>query len=259
MDINYDAIYISPHLDDVALSCGGQIFLQTQRGERVLVVTVAAGEPQTAARSPFAQFLHHNWGFSASDGVAMRRAEDVAACALLGAEALHWRLPDAIYRLNPGAQEPLYMSNEDIFGPVHPAEEGLVENVARFLGSLPPAGRVVAPLAIGNHVDHQLVRAAAVRVWRRALLFYEDYPYVQRDPQALAQLLHPAENWRSYLIRLPHPALTARLAAIRAYASQISSLFNDDAHLETSVLAQVARTGGERLWQTVKNRPWTLE
>lgn len=249
MDVNYDAIYLSPHLDDVALSCGGQIFLQTQRGQRVLVVTIAAGEPQTNIRSTFAEFLHHNWGFSASEAVAMRRAEDDAACAHLGAEAMHWHLPDAIYRLHPQSDAPLYTSDEDIFGPVHCSEDGLVDDIARFLTSLPAATRVVAPLAIGNHVDHQLVHAAAARVWQTDLLYYEDYPYVQRHPQELARRTQPASAWRSYLIPLTHAALSARLAATRAYTSQLSSLFNDDADLEASIRAQVAQTGGERLWQ----------
>lgn len=249
MDANYDAIYLSPHLDDVALSCGGQIFLQTQRGERVLVVTITAGEPQTTKRSTFAEFLHHNWGFSASEGVAMRRAEDGAACAQLGAETMHWHLPDAIYRLHPESEAPLYTSDEDIFGPVHSSEDGLVQEIAQFFTSLPSAARVVAPLAIGNHVDHQLVHAAAARVWQTALLYYEDYPYVQRHPQELARRTQPASEWRSYLIPLTHAALNARLAATQAYTSQLSSLFNNDADLEASIRAQVARTGGERLWQ----------
>lgn len=254
MNMNYDTIYLSPHLDDVALSCGGQIFVQTQRGERVLVVTVAAGEPQTTRRSTFAEFLHHNWGFSASEGVSMRRAEDVAACAYLGAETMHWHLPDAIYRLHPGTEEPLYTSNEDIFGPVHGTEDRLVEEIAQFLTTLPAAARVVAPLAIGNHVDHQLVHAAAKRVWQSSLLYYEDYPYVQRHPRELSDRLQPASQWLSYLVPLPQPAIEARLAASRAYASQLSSLFNDDADLEASVRAQIARTGGERLWQRVSGK-----
>lgn len=245
----YDALYISPHLDDAALSCGGQIFLQTQRDERVLVVTVAAGEPTTDIRSPFAEFLHHNWGFDASEAVRRRRAEDQSAYQLLGAESLHWTLPDAIYRLDPQTEEPLYTSNDDIFGPLHPHEESLIATVADYFSTLPAARRVVAPLTVGNHVDHQLTRIAAERVWGASLRYYEDYPYVQREPQSLEQLLQPGHLWFSYLITLPQAALAARLEAIRKYASQISSLFNTVEQMESDVKQQVGRTGGERLWQ----------
>ena len=251
METVYDSLYLAPHLDDAALSCGGQIYRQTQRGENVLVVTVAAGEPYTDIRSPFARLLHHHWGFTATEVVTRRRAEDRAACQRLGAETLHWTLPDAIYRLHPQSHDPLYTSNDDIFGAVHPSEERLIVDLARFFSSLPDARRVVAPMAIGNHVDHQLVRTAAERVWGASLLYYEDYPYVQRDPQALERILQPTHQWRSYLITLSHSALVARIEAVGSYQSQISSLFNTSGQMEAAVTRHAARTGGERLWQKV--------
>lgn len=253
MNSDYDSVYVSPHLDDAALSCGGQIFWQTQRGERVLVVTVAAGEPDTDIRSPFAQFLHHHWGLTAAEAVSHRRVEDQAACQRLGAETRYWTLPDAIYRLHPETQTPLYTSDEDIFGPVHPSEEPLIGDLARFFSSLPKARRVVAPLAVGSHVDHQLVRAAAERVWGVSLLYYEDYPYVQQNPQSLAGMLQPARQWRSYLIPLSHAARAARIDAVKAYRSQIASLFNTVEQMESAIISQVARTGGERLWQRARS------
>lgn len=44
MKAGVDAIHLSPHLDDVVLSCGGQIAARCGRGESVLVVTLAAGD-----------------------------------------------------------------------------------------------------------------------------------------------------------------------------------------------------------------------
>lgn len=251
MKHSYDTIYLSPHLDDAALSCGGQIFEQTRRGETVLVVTLAAGEPQTEIRSIFAQFLHHNWGFTAKAGVAMRRAEDRVACDRLGAALLHWTLPDCIYRLHPHDETPLYTSNEDIFGAVHVAELPLIEEIARFMRELPLSPQIVAPLAAGNHVDHQLVRAAAEYVWGQTLLYYEDYPYVQRDPEELSRLITPPEQWRSTLKSLTPASLQARIDAISAYQSQISTLFNSTEEMASAVMGQVREAGGERLWQRV--------
>jgi LmbE family N-acetylglucosaminyl deacetylase len=58
----FDHIYLSPHLDDVALSCGGQIFLHTTAGQSVLVVTLMAGAPDAdTAVSEFVQLLHQRW------------------------------------------------------------------------------------------------------------------------------------------------------------------------------------------------------
>lgn len=42
----FDYIYISPHLDDVPLSCSGTICRQQAQGLNILVVTIFAGETQ---------------------------------------------------------------------------------------------------------------------------------------------------------------------------------------------------------------------
>ena len=92
---DFDQIYLSPHLDDAVLSCGGRISQQTARGEKVLVVTVCAGDPPPAPLSEFAQALHIRWALPFHP-VAARRDEDEAALAVLGASALHLPLPDCI-------------------------------------------------------------------------------------------------------------------------------------------------------------------
>ncbi|MFW6183238.1 MAG: PIG-L deacetylase family protein [Chloroflexota bacterium] len=248
-DNTYERIYLSPHLDDVALSCGGQIFQQAKAGQRILIATVAAGEPQTEIRSFFAEYLHHNWGLPADEAVAMRRAEDEAAAEQLGAEVQHWTLPDAIYRLHPETEEPLYTSNEDIFGPLHPAEHRLVQELAEQMARLPEAKTIVAPLAVGNHVDHQLVRLAAEETFGRDLLYYEDYPYVQRSPQSLQEQLSAGNDWQPQVIPLSEAAICARVAACRQYGSQLGTLFNDAQTMEALLRDHVAQVGGERLWR----------
>jgi LmbE family N-acetylglucosaminyl deacetylase len=81
------AVYLSPHLDDAALSCGGQIAQQTAAGLPVLIVTLMAGDPPARPLSPFAQQLHTRWQLhDAPTAVAARRAEDTAACRHLAAE-----------------------------------------------------------------------------------------------------------------------------------------------------------------------------
>lgn len=256
--VAYHAIYLSPHLDDVALSCGGQIYQQIRAGHDVLIVTLAAGWPESDILSDFAAFLHHAWGLSSSDKppaeavrevVQARRVEDALACERLGASFQHWTLPDCIYRRHPESGHPLYTSDAAIFGPVDPAEAPLVQELAEYLRGLPPAGRVVAPLAVGNHVDHQITRRAAEVAFGWALDYYEDYPYVQRRPEALAELLGDDAAWHSEVIALEPAGLQARTAAVAAYQSQLPTLFGDTAQMERLITAQVQATGGERLWQ----------
>ena len=246
----YDRIYLSPHLDDAVLSCGGRIYQEIAQGVRVLIVTLAAGEPRAEIRSSFAQFQHHNWGLDASEVIDARRAEDIAACRVLGADYVHWSLPDCIYRIDPASGEPLYTSEKDIFGEIDPAELPLVERLAEKIGSLPPDAQLLVPLTLGNHVDHQLTRAAAERQSGRSLVYYEDYPYIQRHPETLAALVSPESAWQAEVVPLSRAALEARIEASRQYRSQIGQLFDDGEGMVSAVRRQVAATGGERFWHS---------
>lgn len=245
----YDAIYLSPHLDDVALSCGGQVFQATRVGQRILIVTITAGDPPQAAVSGYAQSLHDRWELL-TDAVAVRRAEDQAANAILGAETLHWSLPDCIYRYHPVTGAPLYVSDPDIFGEVHPAEQSLVAALGEQMAALPAHQQLYVPLTIGHHVDHQLTRTAAEQVFApHTLCYYEDYPYAQKA-NALAQVIPATSHrWQPTVIPLDEAAIDAKIAAIAAFASQFSTFFKDQTDLETQIRTFTTAVGGERIWR----------
>lgn len=247
----YDLLYLSPHLDDAALSCGGQIVQHTQAGRRVMIVTVTAGEPALDATghiSDYARSLHDRWDLLA-DAVAGRRAEDVAACAILGADFLHLDLADCIYRMHPETGQPFYVSDADLFGPVHAAEEGVVAWLAGQFEALPRAEQIVVPLGVGNHVDHQLTRQAAERVWGVAgLIYYEDYPYAQKSGAVETIVGGQSGRWRSQAIPLTPTALAAKIQSILAFRSQISTFWSDEADLRVQVAGFAAQGGGEKNW-----------
>ncbi len=244
----YDAIYLSPHLDDAALSCGGQIFDAAEAGHKVLVVTTMAGEPPPGDLSEFAQGLHARWELAA-EVVARRREEDLAACKVLGAECLHWDFLDCIYRRHPQTEAFLYTTNAGLFGAIDGAETAVLDQLAAKLRTLPPGRRIFAPLAVGNHVDHQLVRAAAEASFGEDLYFYEDYPYV-RLPGALDLVVPPGSKaWLQEVMPVSEAGARARMDAIGAFASQVSTFFNGRADLEAQIYAQISAAGGERVWQ----------
>jgi len=245
----YDAIYLSPHLDDVALSCGGQIYQRTTAGQQVLIVSITAGDPPAQQLSGYVQSLHERWAL-ASDAVAARRAEDIAACRVLGATWAHWDLPDCIYRYHPETGEPFYQSDADIFGPVHPAELPVVATLQARMAALPAHGALIVPLTLGNHVDHLLTRTAAEAAFgREALAYYEDYPYAQQA-DALHQVIPVNEvGWQAEVVPLREEALQAKVRAIGAFVSQLSTFFTDDADLARQVRGFATQVGGERLWR----------
>lgn len=243
----YDAIYLSPHLDDAALSCGGQIYDRTAAGEHVLIVSVMAGSPHPSAQSDYIDSLHTRWEVE-GDAAAERRAEDIAACAILGADYLHLDLPDCIYRFHPVEGTPLYLSDADIFGDIHPAETVLLADLVGQFQTLPRAGAVIVPLTLGHHVDHLAVRAAAERAWSEGLAYYEDYPYAHQVEQWADMIADPAP-WRSTRIPISDAALRAKFAAIWAFRSQLSTFFGSRDDMERQVGSYAEMVGGERTWQ----------
>lgn len=250
-------IYLSPHLDDAALSCGGLIHQQARQGMRPLVITCFAGVPDYGMLSPFATWQHQRWG-EAPDPIGHRRKEDAMAMACLGAEYEHWEYLDCIYRSHPASGEFLYTTEEALFDTIDLSDHHLIaELAARLKKSLPMEGALLyAPLAAGQHVDHQLVSQAALqtqndgyRVW-----WYEDYPYAE-NRQNLAQAL---QLWISpplpIVQMLAEEDIAAKVAAIRLYSSQLAILFGDESSMVKRVTSYALAVGaghgyGERYWQ----------
>ncbi len=243
-----DRLYLSPHLDDAALSCGGQIAQAARRGERVAIATVFAAPEPAGPLSDLALMLHRGWGLPFGRVIAIRRAEDRDACRALGAEPLHLELPEAPYRRDPASGAPLYADARALFRPVAAADAATGAALRAALRELPPARLMVAPLAVGGHVDHHLVRAAAERCYGAALEHYEDFPYVARW-RSLARARRPRRAWASRVIVLDEADVAARCAAIACFRSQVRPLFRPAARMERAVRRRVARVGGERLWR----------
>lgn len=249
----YNTIYLSPHLDDAALSCGGQIWADTAVHKTSLIVTVMAGDPPPDTRSGYVDSLHKRWNL-AVNATAMRRQEDVVACRILGADFGHWNVPDCIYRQHPATGKPFYISDADIFGSIHPQEMVLVDRLAQLLDTLPAHDRLIVPLSVGNHVDHQLVRLAAEQcIPSDRLVYYEDYPYV-RDEAVLQAIFAASDaNWESQVTPLVDTAVANKIEAIAAFQSQLSTFFNGRVDLATQINDYVQKVGGERLWYRLTN------
>lgn len=230
------------------LSCGGCIWQQVHAGEQVLVVTVFAGSPGPLL-SGFAAEMHRRWQLPA-DAPAMRREEDSAALALLGAHFQHWPYTDCIYRQAPDGSFP-YSSEEALFGELHPAEEGLVAELSERILALPLAhdGLLYVPLGVGNHVDHRIVRRAAESSGH-PVQYYEDYPYAEKEQALLAVLT--GRLWRAVLCPLSEQALEAKIAAFACYNSQLGLLGVGIAEAAARIREFARRTGGdvpaERYW-----------
>jgi LmbE family N-acetylglucosaminyl deacetylase len=240
-------VFLSPHFDDVALSCGGLVWEQVQAGEQVIIWTVCAGipDPMRHTFSPFAQELHARWG-AGPEAVTTRQAEDIAACRVMGAAYRHLPVFDCIYRLDARGQ-PSYASEQALSGPLHPDEAVFASQLSQlWQPDLPLDAMLVCPLALGNHVDHQLTRLAAEQLGR-PLWYYADYPYVRRIPHQLSALTQV--GWRQRSFELSEAGLVAWQNAVAAHASQISTFWADEPAMRADLANYAVQEWGVCLWQ----------
>ena len=164
-------LYVSPHADDVAFSAAAQLARDVAAGARPTVVTL----------------------FDAPEPAAVRRAEDDAFARAFGVELERGEWPDAIVRRRR------YRSPAQLFAPMRADEAPLVEAIRVALQARVDGGcrRVVAPLGVGGHVDHQIAHAACRALVGAELSYYEDTPYVLTPfqlPRRLARLDAAAES-----------------------------------------------------------------
>jgi LmbE family N-acetylglucosaminyl deacetylase len=247
-------IYISPHLDDVALSCGGLVWEQQSAGLPVSIWTICAGDPPPGPLSPFAESLHERWQ-TGVETVALRRLEDIRACAELGAIYYHLQVPDCIYRRGDVSQQALYTSESGIFGKLNPEEEHLVDQISATLIEILPAQAVlVCPLTVGGHADHRLTKIVVEKALKAKphggweLLYYADYPYVRYETQKVADLQRSLA-WKLHTYPVSEDGVQAWLRAVAAYASQISTFWQDLDSMRADLSAYAHQAGGVRLWQ----------
>ena len=243
-------LFVSPHLDDIALSCGGLVRRLASRGQQVAIATVCtadrpAGQPLSVA----AQHVHGEGQLGDVQPYAVRRREDEAACAILGAEPIHLGLLDAIYR-HDDAGAPLY-PRDFIGGQV--AEHDWQRFFPQIKTALRPHLRrsqvIYAPLTIGGHVDHVLVRQAVEEsAGDTPVMFFEDYPYASKT------------DWRNSGVTMglaPSPQvlnedeIAARINAISQYPSQMFALFERAETMPEKVRRYIRLAGGETYWAPI--------
>lgn len=218
-------IYVSPHSDDVALSCGGQILADAARSDESLVLNVF-----TSDRSDAGEGGAHGQLFDSIN--VTRRREDQAAWAYAQVRTLDLELPEALLRQRfPFALAP---RQDD-----RAAADSLYRTAVELVAAHPQAS-FHFPAAIGCHVDHLVCRDVALRLLDEGRLervqLYEDVPYSwlkflrdayygallrsARFEDNAAPLLRPdGLNLRAYLFGKPVPFPRGRMLFGAVYAA----------------------------------------
>jgi LmbE family N-acetylglucosaminyl deacetylase len=221
-------VIVSPHLDDAVLGCG--LLMAAHPG--VTVVTVFAGNPP--AYPTTMRYWDVQGGFGPDDDVmAVRRAEDRAALALLDATPEHLDFVEHTYR--PGDQP---VGPEEIAGPL----------AAAIAEQRPTA--VLAPFGLANP-DHDVTHVAAMLVREQlskeiAWFCYEDNGY-KHIPGMLAwrvARLFAADVWPTPACPRVSTDHARKRAAVDCYPTQLLAL-EDDWQIE----AKLDAPAPEQFWR----------
>lgn len=264
-------LFLSPHLDDAVLSCGGTIHRLVSQGAEVTILTVMAGDPPPhLPDTPIVRDLHARWN-AGHNPVAARRWEDNESAQTLGAQVIHREYPDCVYRSHAG--QALYPDEEALFGDIHPDDtlpRSLMLEAVLFEAVYPEVTALYVPLGVGHHVDHQIVRDWGLQVqaaWRTnnrtgphiALKFYEEYPYTQ-DKQAIRVALDDlkghAYEFTQETQMLTAADIRAKTRAVACHRSQISTFWETHSAMAEAIRAAFSIGEGmyaERYW-SLKHR-----
>jgi LmbE family N-acetylglucosaminyl deacetylase len=205
----------------------------------------------------------------AGDLMARRRVEDERFAYFAEASIVFLDLPDAVFRGYEGDDELLGWPREDDVSPA--------ELLRREIVRLEPQN-VYFPLAVGNHVDHQICREAGIALlgesrswvmpgprWAGNVVFYEDFPYAWwHGFEALEQLRSGSlDSVPDDVILTPRFAditeqVERKIVGLELYESQLERLFGGAKPMAAAVrqygarIAALGRIGGaaERYWHS---------
>jgi len=251
-------LFLSPHYDDAAFSCGGTIYQLAQHGETVRILTVMGGDlPDPLPDTPIVRDLHQRWD-AGHDPIATRRQEEQCAAKQLTANSSFLQIPDCVYRTDRYGN-PCYPTEESLWYTIQ-ANDPAVEILQKLGAGLPPVAlpydlqgslptaptqkneiTLYIPLGVGDHVDHLIVRDWGITLaehnpmWR--ISFYPEYPYT-RDTAAIAKALSQCKLALEESVSIFNDvAMTAKINSMACYTSQISTFWQD----EQSMVAEVRR------------------
>jgi LmbE family N-acetylglucosaminyl deacetylase len=206
---------VSPHLDDVALSCS--LFLAANRGSRI--ITIFSGGPSSVSPLP-SWDKASRYFFQGADVMAIRRGEDISAAAMVNASTLHLNYWDTQYRTTD-------------YGYHGEPDEKLPCTIAEDLSKIAQehsADAWVIPLGL-SHTDHRIAAEAGLifaHEHPNDVYLYEELPYAAERSRAMSERKNSLTKRGFVLEACPEinylQGRALKAAVIRCHASQRRAL-----------------------------------
>jgi LmbE family N-acetylglucosaminyl deacetylase len=179
--------FISPHLDDAVFSAGGLMsLLSTKTKVSVINVFTEGGQkkPTLSAR----MYLWQSRILDPKKLFELRKLEDSYALSTLKITPLNLGIIDSLWRVKNdifqglipelNAVYPTYQLHIAKGKPAKEDQPLMMELLKTLQKQIPSKAIVFAPLAVGNHVDHVIVRDTSAKL-KNKVIYWSDYPYNQ--------------------------------------------------------------------------------
>ena len=242
----FELTILSPHRDDAAFSLSIALFCWSKLPIQLTVVNFFTQS----------EYAPHALSTRISTISSLRKREDRSALRSIDRRIRLKSLDllDAPLRFGIPADA---TSRPDIAALQSSAEiDTLAEGVRKYFAH----GLVLAPLALGDHVDHLAVkRAALVNSKHYNLGFYEDLPYATwTSSSSLCLKVREAEQCTRVSLR---PAIVRSRAFTAAHKRQVITKY--DSQISSDTVTAIAKYtskygGGERFWFPKYGGPWKL-
>lgn len=226
--------FVSPHLDDAALSCGGLISYLAEKTEVTVisVFTETSPSPHTLSAR---MYLRQCQNTDAEQLFERRKSEDKQILNSSGVTIKHLNFVDALWRKKKEVNflgkllgnivpeilhvYPTYRFHA-ISGRISSCDIELAEEIKKALLSVVDDKQkfvVFCPAAVGNHVDHMITKKCCQEVFEKSVL-WSDFPYGKENK------LTP-EEFNEYHEFMFDGGQENRMQMIKSYKTQYAAMF----------------------------------
>lgn len=187
--------FVSPHLDDAVFSSGGLLSELSKKGYNITLINVFT-KPSTGPYTLSIKKFLKSCGYTDAFKLYKDRiSEDHDVAKKLGIKVINLNFIDALWR-KKNLKFPFNMFAKIIpeMGYIYPIfrfaiakgkidkrDKKLITNVELKIKKVIKKQSVVfAPMAIGNHPDHQIVRNVSQKLFKQ-IIYWADYPYIKNS------------------------------------------------------------------------------
>jgi LmbE family N-acetylglucosaminyl deacetylase len=227
-------LVISPHFDDAAFSLAATLKLLAAAECPVRIINCFT-------MTEFAPFLQAAGVVSVT---GLRREEEAHFAAMLG----RWASSVALDFVDAPGRTGLGVRGIFLRHSVPADTEATIEKLVADLEEPQADVPVLAPLAVGGHIDHYISRQAAIAKYSGfPIAFYEDLPYAARNP---GNDIEAAAERTARALGTPLRPIIVNWTGSSAWKERCCSLYASQISEEgiQRIVGYLERIQGERLW-----------